>query len=162
MKTMKKKTTYRDILRMIRQGKTPAQIMDAVPGKPYRLKRMLCGPRFAAQLEMERQLSGRLGRHRLAVNLHHLIERRLQLVDDLDSETARKSAETLTETYSGPPRKMTAKQMQQEMVTQQRVDFLKQLVGAGAVDVRVLLKNHQTGKYSFEEAIERKNNEKVR
>jgi hypothetical protein len=155
-----KKTTYKDVLRMIRAGKSPAQIMAAVPGKPYRLKRMLCGPRFAAELEMERQLSGRLGRHRLAVSLHHLIERRLQLVDDVDAETARKSAETLTATYSGPAKRMTAKQVQQEMVTQQKVDFLKQLVGAGAVDVRVLLKNHQNGKYGFEEAIERKNDEK--
>jgi hypothetical protein len=154
-----KKTTYKDVLRMIRAGKTPAQIMAAVPGKPYRLKRMLCGPRFAAELEMERQLSGRLGRHRLAVNLHHLIERRLQLVDDEDAETARKAAETLTQTYSGPAKKITAKQAQQELLNQQKVDFLKQLIGAGAVDVQVLFKNHQTGKYRFEEAIERKNNE---
>ena len=155
-----KKSTYKDVLRMIRAGKSPAQIMAAVPGKPYRLKRMLCGPRFAADLEMERQLSGRLGRHRLAVSLHHLIERRLQLVDNEDAETSRKAAETLTETYSGPAKKTTAKQVQQEMQTQQKVDFLKQLVGAGAVDVRVMLKNHQTGKYGFEEALDGRNHEK--
>jgi hypothetical protein len=151
------KTTYKDVLRMIRQGKTPAEIMAAVPGKPYRLKRMLCGRRFAADLEMERVLSGRLGRHRLAVSLHHLIERRLQLVDDLDGETARKSAETLTATYSGPVKRTTAKQAQQDLLVQQKVDFLKQLYGVKAIDVRMVLKNHQTGKYGFEEAIEKEN-----
>jgi hypothetical protein len=153
--------SYKDVLKLIREGKSPAEVLAAIPGPPSVVKRVLCGRRFAAQLEMERQMSGRLGRHQLAVALHHLIQRRLELVDDENVETARKAAESLTETYSGKSK--TPKEALREMQLQQKVDFLKQLVSGGGIDVQMLLKNHATGKYHFEEAIERwQNREKPR
>ena len=150
--------SYKELLKLIHEGKAPLEIMAAVSSPPSKLKRMLCGSRLAAQMELERQLSGRMGRHRLAASLHHLIDRRLELVDNENVETARKAAESLTQTYSGPVKAKTAKEVQQETQLQQKVDFLKQLAGAGAIDAGVLLKNHETGKYGFEEAIERGKN----
>jgi hypothetical protein len=152
--------SYKDVLKLIQEGKTPLEIMAAIPGPPSKVRRILCGSRFAAQLEMERQLSGRMGKHRLAVSLHRLIQRRLELVDGEDSETARKAAENLTKTYSGPVRSKTAKELLAESQLQQKVDFLKELAQAGAVDTRVVLKNRETGKYGFEEAIEQRNSER--
>jgi phage FluMu protein gp41 len=132
--------------------------MEAFGGPPSKLKRLLCGRWFAAEMEMERLVSVRLGKHLLAASLHHLIRRRLEIVDGEDVETARKAAEGLTLTYSGPVKTKTAKELLMEAQVQQKVNFLKQLAEAGAIDGSVLLKKRETGKYGFEEAIERAEN----
>jgi hypothetical protein len=152
--------SYKDVLKLIQEGKTPLEIMAAIPGPPSKLRRILQSSHFAADMEFERLMSVRMGKHRLAVSLHHLIQRRLELVDGEDSETARKAAENLTDTYSGPVRTKTAKELREEAEVQQKVNFLKQLLDAGAVQPAVIWKNRQTGKYGFEEAIEQKNNER--
>jgi hypothetical protein len=149
--------SYKDILRLIREGKTPAEIRAAVPAKRKELRRLLGSVRLADELEMDRQFAGRLGRHRLAVAMHHLIERRLELVDNEDAETSRKAAENLTEQYTAPVKGLTAKDARKELELQQKIDFLKQLLGTGSIDPNVLLKNRETGRYGFEEVIERKN-----
>ncbi len=144
--------SYKDILKLIREGKSPQEIRAAIPGPPSVVVRPRSGARLAAALEMDRNMAGRLGRHRLAVALHHLIERRLQIVDGENLEVARKAAEKLTETYSGKPK--SAKEALKDMQVQQKLDFLVQLYRCGGIDVSMVRKNIHTGRYGFEEALE--------
>ena len=102
--------------------------------------------------ELDRNLSVRLARHRLSAAMHHLIERRLELVDDENLLVACKAAENLTEAYIGKPQ--SPKEALKEMQVQQKLEFLKELWTVGGVDSRLLTKNSGTGKYGFEDAIE--------
>ncbi len=153
--------SYKDILKLIREGKTPQEIRAAVPVPLYRLKRMLCGPRLVAEMETDREFSQRLGRHRLAASMHHVLGRRLEVVDDEDPQTACKAAEKLTEFYVSPENRdgvMYANQ--KKMQLKQKKDFLKELLAGGGIDPQLLVKNPQTGKWGFEEVVERgENNE---
>ncbi len=149
--------SYKDILKLIREGKTPEEIRAAMPVKRKEWRRLLGSVHLAAELELDRQFAARLGRHQLAVAMHHLIERRLELVDDENVETARKTAEKLTEQYTAPVKGPSAKAAELEMQFQQKIDFIKELLRAGAIDSKMLQKNLETGRYGFEELTERKN-----
>jgi hypothetical protein len=144
--------SYKDILKLVREGKTPQEIRAAIPGPPSAVRRLLTSPRLVASLELDRNLSVRLARHRLSAAMHHLIERRLELVDDENLLVACKAAENLTEAYIGKPQ--SPKEALKEMQVQQKLEFLKELWTVGGVDSRLLTKNSGTGKYGFEDAIE--------
>ncbi|MHC4982274.1 MAG: hypothetical protein ACYTF6_03785 [Planctomycetota bacterium] len=86
---------YKDMLELIRQGKSPEEIIEALRVEPYRLRRMLGSKRLRGQLELERDLSRKVAAHDVGATIHHLVKRCRQLADDGSGETARKAAEAL-------------------------------------------------------------------
>ena len=82
--------SYRDLLAMIRQGKSTEEIRLALPMRPSHWRRMLNGKRFVSELRTYEDLAVVLGIHKIASGVHLAAERLAELLESENSETARK------------------------------------------------------------------------
>jgi hypothetical protein len=150
---------YKDVLKLIREGKTSAQIREAIPMSPYDLKRILCGNRLIAELAEDRQLAEKLSRHHLAASLDRLMQRRLEIAESEEDNHAGKAAGELIEEWYMPAWKKAAGKAQEkvdpkELDREQKIKFIGQLMRAQEVGTHLLCRNRHTGKLGFEEVIE--------
>ena len=82
--------SYKDLLKLMRQGKSPQEILDRLPMRPSHLKRMLWGKRFRDALKMREDLAVRMVAHQMAAGVHDVAERFSELLETGSSETVRK------------------------------------------------------------------------
>ncbi len=150
--------SYKDILKLIREGKTMAEIREAMPMSPYYFRRLLCRTRLDEELKLDRDLAVQLSVHRLSTSQDRLMQRRLEIVESEDDRQAEKTAEKLVEAHGGTVIGRSAKARYEaaakDLDREQKINFIKQLVNAQEVGMHLLYKNRETGKLGFEESIE--------
>ena len=84
--------SYKYLLKLIREGKTPAQIMELMPMRPGRWRRMLNRKRFREELAIAESLAAVMAVHRVATGVQSAAERFSELMECDKPETARKVA----------------------------------------------------------------------
>ncbi len=82
--------SYKDLLKMIRQGKSPREIHERLQMRPSHWRRMLAGKRFQDALHTREELSGVLALHRMASGVSRAAGRLGDLMDSQNCETVRK------------------------------------------------------------------------
>ena len=82
--------SYKDLLKMIRQGKSPREIHERLQMRPSHWRRMLAGKRFQDALHTREELSGVLALHRMASGVSRAAGRLGDLMDAQNCETVRK------------------------------------------------------------------------
>jgi hypothetical protein len=81
---------YKDLLRLIRSGKGPAEIIAELNCSPTELRRMLRGKRFRDALALERQLAATVARHKTAAGAGEVVSKLSHLTRTKNPETVRK------------------------------------------------------------------------
>lgn len=81
---------YKELLALIRKGKSPQEIMKHISLPPSRLRRMLKGKRLNACLKIERELTGVLVEHCTVTQVYDVIKRFVELMEATNPETSRK------------------------------------------------------------------------
>ena len=84
--------SYKDLLRLLRKGKSPSQIARALPMPPSHWWRMINGRRFQDTLRIEEDLAAIIAAHRIASSVHGAAGRFNELLVSDKPETARKVA----------------------------------------------------------------------
>lgn len=82
--------SYKELMKLIRQGKSPAEILEEMPMPPSRLRRMLNGKRMQALLKLEEEIAAELVCHNTATGIFAVAERLNELTKAQNAETARK------------------------------------------------------------------------
>ncbi len=75
---------YQELLALIRSGKSPKEIMKAMPIPPSRMRRL------KSSLKIERELTGLVVSHCTVTQVHDVFKRFVELMEDENPETARK------------------------------------------------------------------------
>ena len=86
------KATWQAVAKMIRDGSTPAYIMEKFNITPGRLRRKLRSKRLHRYLTMVEDLASSVVRHRRKANIHDLANRLAYLAYSSNDEIARKVA----------------------------------------------------------------------
>ena len=84
--------SYKDLLRLLRKGKTPREIISFLEMRPSRWRKMIEGKRFKDTLGTEEQLSAIMAAHDIAAGVHDAAERFAELLTCDKPETVRKVA----------------------------------------------------------------------
>ena len=84
--------SYRDLLKFIREGKTPDQIVQLMPMRPSCWRRMLNRKRFREELAISESLATVMAVHQVATGVQCAAARFRELMDCDKPETARKVA----------------------------------------------------------------------
>jgi len=84
--------SYKDLLRMLDEGKSPRQIMAAMRMRPGMWRRMLRGKRFQDALRIEHELAAVTAAHLISAGVHEAAERFSELLASDRPETVRKVA----------------------------------------------------------------------
>lgn len=87
--------SYKYLLKLIREGKTPDQIVQLMPMGPSRWRRMLKIKRFREELAVAESLAAVMAVHKVAIGVQCAAERFGELMDCDKPETARKVAVAL-------------------------------------------------------------------
>ena len=82
--------SYKDLLKLIREGNRPEEILRRLPMCPSRLKRILRGKRFQDALKMEEHLAVTAAIHRIASCVQGAAGRFTELLASEKDETVRK------------------------------------------------------------------------
>lgn len=82
--------SYKDILQMIREGKSAPEIYRRLKMRPSHWGRMLAGKRFQAALRSREDLAGVLAVHKIASGVGGAAGRLTELMDSDSAETVRK------------------------------------------------------------------------
>jgi DNA-binding MarR family transcriptional regulator len=88
---------YRDLLKLLRKGKKPSEIMEELEIPPSRLRRMLASEGFKREIKLEKQLTRTMTSLQSARGSLAALERLGQLLLAENEETARKVCMSLLE-----------------------------------------------------------------
>ena len=124
---------YRDMLGLIRQGKSPEEILKTLSLCPSRLRRLLNSKRLNQQLELERDVSRKCGAYALGSGIHEMVRRCRELAEEGIGDTARKAAESLLE------------QAKQRLERTPNQELLISMVRKGQLSRSVLYNNYDDG-----------------
>jgi len=83
--------TYKDLLKCIRTGLSPQEIMDRLDVCPSKLRTMLAGKKLANRLAAEAQLARQIVRHQTAADVQTVAAKLREIAFGEKSETARKA-----------------------------------------------------------------------
>jgi hypothetical protein len=89
--------SYKNMLELIRQGKSPEEILKTLSLRPSDLRRILTSKRLNAELELERDISRKIAARDIGSAVHEMVGRCRAIALDGNNETARKAAEGLLE-----------------------------------------------------------------
>jgi len=84
--------SYKDLLQLLRKGKSPAQIVRALQMPPSHWRRMINGKRFQDALRLEETLAAVIATHGIASGVHGAADRFGELLVSDKPETSRKVA----------------------------------------------------------------------
>ena len=87
--------SYKDLMKLMREGCSAGEIMERLELCPSRLRRMLAGKRLAAAMAAEEELARRIVRHQLATGVQTAARKMRELIESNQSETMRKACLTL-------------------------------------------------------------------
>ncbi len=87
--------SYRDLIKFIREGKTPDEIMQLMPMRPSKWRRMLSSKSFREKLAIAESLAAVMAVHQVATGVQCAAARFSELMDCDKPETARKVAMAL-------------------------------------------------------------------
>ncbi len=94
--------SYKDLLKLIRQGMGAERIVERLDVSPYRLRQMLASVRLAHQLAVQEELAKRIARHQAATDVQTVIAKLREIAFGEKSETARKAClALLAEGFAG-------------------------------------------------------------
>ncbi|MCK4601152.1 MAG: hypothetical protein KAU28_01715 [Phycisphaerae bacterium] len=82
--------SYKDLLKLIQQGKSPAEIIERMPMPPSKFRRMLGGKHMQARLKLEADLAAAVVSHKTTTGVHNVAKRLIQLMQTKNPETVRK------------------------------------------------------------------------
>jgi hypothetical protein len=82
--------SYKDLLKLLREGKTPEEIVRRMNMRPSHWRRMLSGKRMRDALKMEEDISVLMAVHRIAAAVEGAADKFTELMDTDSPETARK------------------------------------------------------------------------
>ena len=82
--------SHKDLLELIRQGKSPEEIYRAMSLRPSHWRRMIAGKRFQDALGTREELAAVLAVHRISSGVHMAAGRFTELLDSQNVETVRK------------------------------------------------------------------------
>ena len=88
---------YKDLLELMRQGKSLEDIIASLGVYPSVLRRILGRQRLRERLELERDLSRKLAARKLGREIHQMVDRCREIAQAGEGDTARKAAESLLE-----------------------------------------------------------------
>ena len=83
--------SYKDILRAIRQGQSPREIIEQLRLSPSRAQRLLKCKALKRHLRMEEQIAAMMVSHETAAAAHLVSRKLLELLDSGSAETTRKA-----------------------------------------------------------------------
>ena len=83
--------SYKDLLRMIRQGRNPRYIQGRLKMYPSRWRRLLNCKALWKKLKIERSLAAMVVGHQRAAGVNQFVTRLIELMDSGENETARKA-----------------------------------------------------------------------
>jgi len=86
---------YKDLLELMRNGKSPEEIIAQLGLYPSQLRRLLGRQRLRERLELARDISRKLAAGKLGGGIHQMVERCCEIAKDGAGDTARKAAEGL-------------------------------------------------------------------
>ena len=84
--------SYKELLGLLKEGKSPSQIIDLLDMRPSRWRKMIEGKRFRDALATEEQLAAIMAAHGIAAGMHDAAERFSELLTCDKPETVRKVA----------------------------------------------------------------------
>jgi hypothetical protein len=84
--------SYKDLLRLLREGKSPDEIARIMPMRLSHWRRMINGKRFQDALKIEEDLAAVMAAHGIASGVHGAAGRFAELLVSDKPETARKVA----------------------------------------------------------------------
>jgi len=150
--------TYRDLLKLVREGKSNQEIQDAMKISTLAMQRMLSGKKIQRALAADREMTALLATHRLVTATERIVERCLQLIEADNDETARRvsmellerARVLLVESRSAPGIPMERQQTQ---------ELLKRMADAGIIHERYTQEGRD--EYNWEWALREKRPLKV-
>lgn len=83
--------THKDLVKLIRAGLSPQEIMDRLDICPSKLRRMLAGKKLANRLAAEVQLARQIVRHQTAADVQTVAGKLREIAFGEKTETARKA-----------------------------------------------------------------------
>ena len=127
--------TYRELLKLVREGKSNQEIQDALKISTVAMQRLLSGKKIQRALAADREMSAQLATHRLVTATERIVERCLQLIEADNDETARRVAmellerarQLLVESRPAPEKPMERRQTQ---------ELLKRMADVGIIHER--------------------------
>ena len=142
--------SYRDLQKLVREGKSIQEIQDALKISTVAMQRMLSGKKLQRALAADREMAAQLASHRLVTATERIVERCLQLIEAEDDETARRVAmellerarQLLVESRPAPDKPMERQQTQ---------ELLKRMADAGIIHERYTWEDG--GEYNWEWAL---------
>jgi len=84
--------SYKELLRLLREGKSPGQIAHLMKMRPSRWRRMLGGKRFRDALATEEKLAAVIAAHNISSGVNDAADRFAELLHSEKPETSRKVA----------------------------------------------------------------------
>lgn len=81
---------YKELMRLIRQGKSPDEILQKFRMPPSKFRRMLNGKQIQAYLQLEEELAAEIVGHKTAAGILPVAERLRELMRAENVETSRK------------------------------------------------------------------------
>ena len=142
--------TYRDLQKLVREGKSNQEIQDSLNISTVAMQRMLSGKKIQRALAADREMTAQLATHRLVTATERIVERCLQLIEADNDETARRvsmellerARVLLVESRPAPDKPMERQQTQ---------ELLKRMADVGIIHERYI--QEEEGEYNWEWAL---------
>lgn len=87
--------SYKDLMKLIRAGLSPEEIMARLDVKPSRLRQMLTSKRLTEELALQERLAREVVRHQTAADVHTVAGKLREIAFGERTEAARKACLTL-------------------------------------------------------------------
>lgn len=84
--------SYKDLLKLLRRGASPAEIVRQLGVRPSWLRRLMESKRLKEQLRLEEDIAAEVTAHRAAVGVYDMVNRLVELAHSGSPEASRRAA----------------------------------------------------------------------